>query len=188
MKLNRAPENWLVPCLVIELTIAPRARPNSASNWLVRTWNSDTDSSGTRTWPPAPDPLMSSLFVAPSIPIELLPRVCPLAIIVSLPRLDEGRNWMPGRSATAAKALRLPVGSSVSSRVDTVPPTSAEVRSTSGASPETVIVSSSAPICMTMSRSRVRPTPMAKSVRSKVANPGNCAAIVKTPGSNCAAK
>ena len=69
-----------------------------------------------------------------------------------------------------------------------VPPTSADVRSTSGASPETVMVSSSWPIVITMSRSSVRPTPMAKSVRSKVANPGSWAVMVKVPGSIWLAK
>ena len=90
-KFNNERDNP-VPCFVIELTMAPRTRPNSASNWLLNTWNSCTDSSGTRTCPPAPEPLMSSLFVAPSTPIVLPPDVCPLAIIVSLPRLDEGWN------------------------------------------------------------------------------------------------
>ena len=82
---------------------APRARPNSASNWFVITWNSWTDSRGTRVWPPAQVPLLSSLFAAPSTDTLFVPGVWPLAIMVSLPRLDDGLNWMPGSSAMAAK-------------------------------------------------------------------------------------
>ena len=131
---------------------------------------------------------MSSLFVAPSTPIVLPLGVCPLAIMVSLPRLDEGWNWMPGSRATAANALRFRWGSSTSSWLVTVPPTSADVRSTRGASPETVMVSSRAPISRTMSMSRVLPTPMAKSVRWKPRKPGSSAVMVNTPGTSCAAK
>ena len=50
------------------------------------------------------------------------------------------------------------------------------------------MVSSSWPTVITISRLSVRPTPMAKSVRSKVANPGSWAVIVKVPGSIWLAK
>ena len=69
-----------------------------------------------------------------------------------------------------------------------VPPTSDEVRSTRGAAPDTVMVSSMAPIVITMSRSSVRPTPMAKSGRSNEANPASWAVMRNVPGSICPAK
>ena len=55
----------------------------------------------------------------------------------------------------AANADRFTRGSSTSSSACTVPPTSAEVRSTSGVSPETVMVSSMPPTVRTMLRSVV---------------------------------
>ena len=84
--------------------------------------------------------------------------VCPLAMIVSLPEDSDGRNWIPGSSEIAANALRFCSGISISSALSRVPPTSAEVRSTSGACPETVTVSSRAPTPRTMSRGTVAPT------------------------------
>ena len=65
---------------------------------------------------------------------------------------------MPGSSEIAANALRLTSGISTSSALSMAPPTSAEVRSTSGACPETVTVSSRAPTPRTMSRGSVCPT------------------------------
>ena len=145
--------------------MAPLARPNSASNWLLMTWNSDTVSIAILTWLPPPPPLVESSFAPPSTFSKLAARVWPLATIRSLPPLD-GSNCRPGSSDIAANALRLTSGSAISSSSDTVPPTSAEVRSISGAAPETVIVSSMPPTERTTSRSMVRPTPSGKSVRS----------------------
>ena len=137
---------------------APLERPNSASNWPLTTWNSCTDSIATLTWlPPAPPPVESLLY-PPSTFSELAAAVCPLAMIPSLPCELDGRNWMPGSSEIAANALRLTSGMSTSSASSRVPPTSAEVRSTSGACPETVTVSSRAPTPRTMSRGSVCPT------------------------------
>ena len=34
------PRTWFVPAFVTALMTAPAVRPNSASNWLVMTWNS----------------------------------------------------------------------------------------------------------------------------------------------------
>ena len=65
---------------------------------------------------------------------------------------------MPGSSEIAANALRFCSGISVRSWLSSVPPTSAEVRSTSGACPETVTVSSRAPTPRMMSRGTVWPT------------------------------
>ena len=101
--MNSAPLNSLVPRFVIELTTAPLARPNSASNWFVITWNSSTDSRATRVCPPAEVPELSSLLAEPSTCTLLVLGCCPLAMIESLPRLDEGRNWIPGSRATAEK-------------------------------------------------------------------------------------
>jgi hypothetical protein len=56
----------LVPLFVIALTIAPVVRPNSASYWLVRTWNSWIASSGVLAWVPARWPITSSLLLPPS--------------------------------------------------------------------------------------------------------------------------
>jgi len=56
------PLNWFVPDLVIALTTAPLARPNSASYMLVRTWNSWMASSGVRTCAPELVPSASSLL------------------------------------------------------------------------------------------------------------------------------
>ena len=65
---------------------------------------------------------------------------------------------MPGSSEIAANALRFCSGISTSSWLSRVPPTSAEVRSTSGACPETVTVSSSAPTPRMMLSGSVCPT------------------------------
>ena len=147
-----------MPRFVTALTTAPLERPNSASNWLLMTWNSETVSIATLTWlPPLPPPVESPLY-PPSTLSELDAVVWPLAMIVSLPDELDGWNCMPGSSEIAANALRLTSGSSTSSSDDTVPPTSAEVRSTSGAEPETVIDSSMPPTVRTTSRSRVWPT------------------------------
>ena len=79
-------------------------------------------------------------------------------MIPSLPCELDGMNWMPGSREIAANALRFTSGMSISSALSSVPPTSAEVRSTSGACPETVTVSSRAPTPRTISRGTVAPT------------------------------
>ena len=87
-------------------------------------------------------------------------------MIRSLPPLP-GSNCRPGSSDIAANALRLTSGSAISSSSDTVPPTSAEVRSISGAAPETVIDSSMPPTERTTSRS-MRPPDAEREVRPLV--------------------
>ena len=56
-----------MPCLETELTTPPEAMPNSASNWLVSSWNSCTASTGIRAWAPPLPPLKASLLFDPSI-------------------------------------------------------------------------------------------------------------------------
>ena len=56
----------LLPALVTALTTAPDVRPNSASNWLVMTWNSWIASIGVRACMPARCPMTSSLLLPPS--------------------------------------------------------------------------------------------------------------------------
>ncbi|MXW34481.1 MAG: hypothetical protein F4Z60_02365 [Chloroflexi bacterium] len=147
-----------MPRLVTALTTAPLERPNSASNWPLMTWNSCTDSIAILTWLPRAPPLLEPLFEPPSKFSELAAAVWPLAMIVSAPCEADGRNWIPGSSEIAANALRFCSGISVSSPLSRVPPTSAEVRSTSGACPETVTVSSRAPTPRMMSSGTVAPT------------------------------
>ena len=57
---NTTPRNWFVPALLTALTMAPLARPYSASYMLVRTWNSWIASSGVRTCAPELVPSASS--------------------------------------------------------------------------------------------------------------------------------
>ena len=72
--------------------------------------------------------------------------------------LLDGVSCTPGRRAMKLVKLRLDDGRSRSSSVETLPPTWAEVRSTSGDSPVTVSDSSSAPICSARSIWTVGPT------------------------------
>jgi hypothetical protein len=48
------------------LSTPPTERPNSASNWVVRTWNSWIASIGVRAWAPARAPMTSSSLLTPS--------------------------------------------------------------------------------------------------------------------------
>ena len=66
MNAKALPWKALVPLLVMALTTAPVVRPNSASYWLVSTWNSWIASSGVRAWVPARWPITSSLLLPPS--------------------------------------------------------------------------------------------------------------------------
>ena len=65
-KPNALPCMTLVPFLMTALMTAPVVRPNSASNWPVRTWNSCTASIGVRACMPARWPMTSSLLLPPS--------------------------------------------------------------------------------------------------------------------------
>ncbi len=65
--MKALPRNWFVPCLETELTTPPEAMPNSASNWLVSSWNSCTASTGIRACAPPLPPLKASLLFEPSI-------------------------------------------------------------------------------------------------------------------------
>ena len=128
----------------------------SASIWLVTTWNSATDSRAGLAcdWPPR----RSSLLAPPSSMNMMPVWFWPLMRTPDELGLLDGVNCTPGSRAMKLVKLRLDDGRSRSSSVLTLPPTWAEVRSTSGDSPVTVSDSSSAPICSARSICTVGPT------------------------------
>ena len=171
-KAKALPWKALVPCLVMAFTTAPVVRPNSASNWLVRTWNSCTASIGIRAWGPAHWPEMSSLLLPPSSMKLLLRGSCPLATTESSANEPAPViGTMPGSRATKPMKLRLRLGRSVSSPLVMWPPTSLEVTSTMDVSAVTVSSSSGPPTSRAMSTVAVFPTSRRTPRRVYLLNP-----------------
>jgi hypothetical protein len=136
----------------------------------VTTWTSATASTGIRACDPARCPITSSLLLAPSSMKLLLRESSPLALIASEPNDSVLMLAMtPGSSATAPMKLPFTDGSIAISRLVTLPPISFDVRSTSGVSAVTVIVSVTPPglsgISNVVVRPRSRRTPFAVVLR-----------------------